>query len=116
MTIIQKKTTTWRKEFYNLMGQFNENWADVTHSTLTRQQLDREFSYERGDANWPAQIWTKDRVYFATLCECDGLDNGRRMGVVCRHPEARLKWANLPPDEPGRIGRLIPDPVPKYRP
>jgi hypothetical protein len=73
-------TTTWRKELDACI-----DWDDIESSTLTDEDLDREFDPGFGGSNGCSfTIWTSDRVYFPAV-----YDGSEWVEWVSRHPDTK---------------------------
>jgi hypothetical protein len=77
--------TTWRKELERALKGRKEVWADIESSTLTEEELDREFdSGYGGTEGCDFTVWTKNTVYFP-VC----YDGAEWVGDVSRHPDGK---------------------------
>jgi hypothetical protein len=57
--------TTWRKELEYTLNNNNELWEDIIYTTLTNEDMDKEFDEGYGVVEGEAfTLWTKDFVYF----------------------------------------------------
>lgn len=64
--------TTWRKDLVEALAAHGERFADIIASTLTEEEMDREFDAGPGEiGGCPFTLWTIHRVYFPA-----GTDNG----------------------------------------
>ncbi|MEM9263964.1 MAG: hypothetical protein AAGA46_00395 [Cyanobacteria bacterium P01_F01_bin.13] len=64
---------TWRGLIKDELNSNSESWEDIVSTTLTEQDLDREFDDSYGGAEGcPFTLWTHKRVYFPT--EYDGAE------------------------------------------
>jgi hypothetical protein len=75
--------TTWRAELLEERHNHDESFKDIESSTLSEDELDREFdSGFGGTEGRPFTVWTKGRVYFPGCY--DGLE---WVDSVSRHPD-----------------------------
>ena len=78
-------TENWREMIALEMKSHGETWEDTADSTLTDEQLDKEFDSGYGGAEGdPFTVWTATRVYFP-ICY-DGVE---WCGWVSRNPDGR---------------------------
>lgn len=57
--------STWKSLIQREMDHQKESWADVVHTSLTEEELNREFDSGYGSPEGcPFLLWTKTRVYF----------------------------------------------------
>lgn len=77
---------TWKALIEEVMMNNGESWSDVEVSTLTQQELNREFPAESFGSpdGVPFTIWTRASVYFPL---CHG--GYEWVGRVARHPDGK---------------------------
>jgi hypothetical protein len=74
---------TWRKLLAEVLAQNDESWSDIEATTLSDQQLDREFDAGYGGSEGdPFTVWTAKRVYFPAV-----YDGAEWVAFVSRHPD-----------------------------
>ena len=70
------------------MFAHGESWEDTVDSTLTDEQLDKEFDpgygLQKGD---PFTVWTESRVYFPIQ-----YDGSEWCGSVSRNPDGKVTF------------------------
>ena len=67
------------------MKEHGESWENTVDSTLTDEQLDKEFDSGYGGTEGDAfTVWTEKRVYFP-IC----YDGSEWCGSVARHPDGK---------------------------
>ena len=78
-----KYTQNWREMIAQEMEERGESWKDIVDSTLTVEQLDKEFDSGYGSIEGdPFTVWTAKRVYFP-IC----YDGSEWCGSVARNPD-----------------------------
>ena len=78
-----KDTENWREMIAEEMEERGESWDDAVYSTLTSEQLNREFDTGYGGTEGnPFTVWTASRVYFP-VC----YDGAEWCGSVARNPD-----------------------------
>jgi len=76
---------TWRQMIADEMKEHGESWENTVDSTLTDEQLDKEFDSGYGGTEGDAfTVWTEKRVYFP-IC----YDGAEWCGSVARHPDGK---------------------------
>lgn len=74
--------TTWRKELTEAFEETGDTWQGIVGSTLTEEDLDREFDCGYGGSEGcHFTLWTNDRVYFPGVYE-----GAEWVAWVPRHP------------------------------
>lgn len=85
--------TTWRKEILEALSIYGEAWADIVATTLTEEELDREFDKGSGITEGiPFTLWTANRVYFPA-----GYDGAECCVSVPRNPSGEKTRHNALP-------------------
>ena len=75
--------TTWRLELSFELEKNNESWEDVESTTLSEEDMDKEFSSGYGVLGGCAfTLWTKNKVYFP-IC----YDGSEWAGSAARNPD-----------------------------
>lgn len=75
--------TTWRKELEYTLNNNNELWEDIIYTTLTNEDMDKEFDNGYGMAEGEAfTLWTHNFVYFPAT-----YDGSEWIASVPRNPK-----------------------------
>lgn len=78
-------TATWRKLITEQMALCGEGWSDVVSSTLSGDELNKEFDSGYGGSDGqPFTLWTEKRVYFPVV-----YDGAEWVGSVSRNPDGK---------------------------
>jgi len=81
--IMKTYIETWRELIAKEMNNHGESWEDTVDSTLTDEQLDKEFDSGLGEPEGePFTVWTANRVYFPIT-----RDGAEWCGSVSRNPD-----------------------------
>lgn len=77
-----EKPHTWRELISMALQTRKESWADVSHTTLSDDDLDLRFDSGYGSSKGkPFTLWTAKRVYFPAT-----YDGAEWVESVPRHP------------------------------
>lgn len=77
--------TTWRKLLSEELELNNESWSDIVSSTLTDEQLDKDFDDGFGGTEGDSfTVWTTNRVYFPRC-----YDGAEGVAWVARNPDGK---------------------------
>ena len=77
--------TTWREELIDALEKRDECWSDIESSTLTDDELDKEFDCGYGGSEGkPFTVWTVNTVYFPWV-----YDGAEGVAWVSRHPDGK---------------------------
>jgi hypothetical protein len=77
--------TNWKELIQNEMSNHNETFEDVISSTLTEEELLKEFYAGYGTSEGvPFTLWTTNRVYFPVV-----YDGAEWVESVSRNPDGK---------------------------
>jgi hypothetical protein len=77
--------SSWRELLTEAMERRGESFQDIVDSTLTLEQLDKEFDSSYGGTEGePFTVWTTNRVYFPAQ-----YDGSEWVASVARNPDGK---------------------------